>query len=181
MKTVYLDTSSLNWICDDPDKTILIDKILERCQVNISVFNIAELSATSDNNRRKELLNVAKDLTGSTHPLAMPGDLLKRTYRSVIDGEVTIKATIDEEWMGVWNALQNPDSIDEQSNKDIKRWKRAEEEWYKKLINNLRDDVMKEIEGLTSPQKRLLLSRSSAFLKHYSNNEPLLLDMVVGV
>jgi len=104
----YLDTSSINSLLDSPNFALLSESIPKRDIIYPSVFNVAEIGATSDELRRLELLKLTKQISGNYRPLAMPGDLLKRALASVRTRAKDMNHSMGPEWEGVWIALKDP-------------------------------------------------------------------------
>ena len=96
----YLDTSSINSLLDSPNCALISERIPKRDIVYPSVFNIAEIGATSDERRRLELLKLTKQISGNYRPLAMPADLLKRALASVRARAKDMDHSMGPEWEG---------------------------------------------------------------------------------
>jgi hypothetical protein len=174
MPILYLDTSAINHLYDDPKSTQLIDTLKRKAKVYLSVYNIAELASTSDENRRVELINTAKKISNTYHPLAMPGDLLKRSLAAICTGQSKMINSIDKNWEGIWITLSNPRQLDEEGFNEICAWKRKQEEWYHKMHENGRPSMQKVILELPKSKQNELFNSFSRTINYYSKQNELL-------
>jgi hypothetical protein len=164
----YLDTSAINSLFDSPNLGRISARISKRDVVYPSVFNVAEIGATSDKARRFGLLKLTKQLSGDYRPLAMPADLLKRALASVRVRAKDMDHSMGPEWEGVWIALSDPSRIDDAAYKEIVEWKRKQEEWFQEMHDNGRPKMQSYINRLSEPDRHSLTSRFSRHVKAYS-------------
>lgn len=164
----YFDTSAINSLFDSPNLAHISVNIPKRDAVYPSVFNVAEIGATSDRTRRIELLKLTKQISGNYRPLAMPADLLKRALASVRVRAKDMDHSMGPEWEGVWIALTDPSLIDDAEYKEIVEWKRKQEEWFQGMHDNGRPVMQTYINGISEPDRILITSRFSRLVKLYS-------------
>lgn len=164
----YLDTSSINSLVDSPNFALISERIPKRDIVYPSVFNVAELGATSDERRRLELLKLTKKISGNYRPLAMPGDLLKRAVASVSAKAKDMDHSMGPEWGGVWIALNDPSLIHEAAYYEIIAWKRKQEEWFQGMHDRGRQKMQAYINRLSDTDRFSITSRFSSLVKLYS-------------
>lgn len=164
----YLDTSSINSLLDSPKFALLSESIPKRIIVYPSVFNVAEIGATTDELRRLELLKLTKKISGNYRPLAMAGDLLKRALASVRIRAENMDHSMGPEWEGVWVALNDPSLIDEAAYNESVEWKRKQEEWFQEMHDNGRQKMQSYIKSLSESDRLSLTSSFSGFVKLYS-------------
>lgn len=74
----YFDTSIYNKILDDPQKDSIISEINERKMITIpSAVNLCEILSTSDEERKRNLLNIYHKIRNEYHALKPFTDLLR--------------------------------------------------------------------------------------------------------
>jgi hypothetical protein len=175
-KTVYLDTSAINHLYDDPNARILTETLNSKSQPLISVFTFMETASTSDSGRRVGLITFLKSITGHNRPVAMPGDLLRRSLEAMSVRASTIDISMGSEYDGVWIALDQPDLIHNDAYKEVLERKRHEEEWYQDMHDLGRPEIQQALTKL-SPKERHTLTTFSGLIKYYHSN-PNLVNLV---
>ncbi len=168
MLIFYFDTSVINHLFDDPELAIRKKAFSESCIVYPSVFNIAEIASTTETERRNGLLKLTKEISAGYRPLAMPGDLLKRSLVSVNQWASDMDHSMGTEWEGVWLALKNPDLIDEKAFREIIGWKENQEEWYQKMHDLGRPRMQEAIRKFSPSELAALTSSFSKMIRLYS-------------
>jgi hypothetical protein len=174
----YLDTSAINSLFDSPNLGHISARISNRDVVYPSVFNVAEMGATSDKARRFGLLKLTKQISGDYIPLAMPADLLKRALASVRVRAKDMDHSMGPEWEGVWIALSDPSRIDDAAYKEIVDWKRKQEEWFQEMHDNGRPKMQSYINSLSEPDRHSLNSRFSRHVRAYPPEGDFVKDVV---
>lgn len=164
----YLDTSAINSLFDSPNLALISARIPKRDVVYPSVFNIAEIGATSDEKRRLELLNLTKQISGNYRPLAMPADLLKRALTSVRARAKDMDHSMGPAWEGIWIALNDPSLIYEAAYKEIVEWKSKQEEWFQGMHDRGRPKMQSFINRLSETDRSSITSCFSRLVKLYS-------------
>jgi len=165
-KIFYFDTSAINYLFDDSKLPLIRQTIKEKTVIYLSVFNIAELASTSNEERRFGLLKLSKEISGGYRPLAMPGDLLRRSLEAVNIWAKDMDYSMGPEWEGVWIALNDPGQIDEETYQETIKWKKNQEEWYQRMHDKGRPRMQKAIKSLP-PNKFYGLSSSFSKLLRY--------------
>lgn len=113
--TFYFDTSAVNWLSKDPACDAITNGIRNYTGLYISAFTVAELAASPIKEQGNQLLKIAKTISSNRRPLAMPNDLLKRSLNAMLSNADVMDASIGPEWDGVWNALNEPQMIDDEA------------------------------------------------------------------
>ncbi len=167
MRAFYLDTSAINSLHDDPRATELIEAIKKSAHVYISVFTIAELASTTDQDRRTALPRTAKTISGDYRPAAMPGDLLRKSLEAVSAWASDMDNSMGPKWDGVWMALNDPTLIDHESFLEIARWKAEQERWYREMHERGRPLMQATLMRLPAEERAALLSKFSRLIKYY--------------
>jgi hypothetical protein len=178
---IYFDTSSINWLLDDPQRDLLVAKIRSHADGHISVFTVAELASTSSEERRNRLLRLAKSISSNWRPLAMPKDLLKRSLDALFKQEGNIDASIGREWEGVLAALSNPELIDEEDYKEVSQWKNQEEDWYQNMHDEGRPYIQEALANLPPKERGLFYSKPSKTLRFFAQNEEYMVNLISGM
>ena len=181
MKIFYLDTSAINSFHDDPNASSLKAVIKDKAQVYISVFTFAELASTSDKDRRIGLLKLAKDISGKFRPIAMPGDLLRRSLEAINVWAPDMDNSMGPEWDGLWIALNAPSLIDEESYREITEWKAQQETWYHQIHERGRPLMQEGIEKLPPEERTALMSSFSRLIRYYPLDRDFIKDFVADM
>ena len=177
MSTLYFDTSAINRLTDEPNRSSLL-AVLSRNTCAISIFTIAELASTTSPDRRSQLLRTVKELIGDYRPLEMPGELLKRATRALLNNQATMDLSMGPEWNGLLVALNDPTSIDDITLAEAQRWKAKQEQWYNTMHNNARPHIQAELSTLSDDERKWISGYPSRLLKHFSHNIKFLTDVV---
>lgn len=175
-KTVYLDTSAANHLYDDPNAHVLTETLKSKSQPLISVFTVMETASTSDSGRRAGLTAFLKTITGRNRPVAMPGDLLRRSLEAMSVRASTVDISMGPEYDGVWIALNQPGLICDDAYEEVLERKRHEEEWYQNMHDLGRPAIQEALTKL-SPEERRTLTTFSGLMKYYHSN-PNLVNLV---
>lgn len=137
--TIYLDSSAINRLADDPAAPAIIASITRAGhEVHISCLNVLELAATTDTARRIRLLTVARRITQSFHPLELPGRVLKLSLEAHLQGRDYAVMSIDPNLGGAWAAMCRPEDIDEGIRSQAVREKEEQENWFKEQHRRFR-------------------------------------------
>jgi len=180
-KIFYLDTSAINNLYDDPSLPSVKIAIQDKAQVYISVFTVAELSATANAVRREGLLKLAKEISGPYRPAAMAGDLLRRSLEAINVCALEIDHSMGREWDGVWIALNNPKLIDAEAYQEITTWKQQQESWYQDMHNQGRPLMQCAIVKLSREEICALTSRFSRFFRNYLPDREFVTNIVLDM
>ncbi len=167
MRAFYLATSAINSLHDDLRVTELIEAIKKSAQVYISIFTIAELASTSDQDRRTALLRTAKTISGDYRPAAMPGDLLRRSLETVSVWAPDMDNSMGPKWDGLWVAFNDPTLMDQESFLETAQWKAEQEEWYHEMHERGRPLMQATLMKLPAQERAALLSRFSQLIRYY--------------
>lgn len=167
MKTFYFDTSTINHLYNDSELHLLKNLILKNVTVYISVFTIAEIISTPCTEHRRNLLNLTKDLCKVMRPLAMPGELLKRSMEAINDWAENIDSSISSDWDGVWVALNTPERIDEQAYQEAVAWKQRQESWYQNMHDIRRPKFQEQFSKI---EDNALISSFAKFIRWILDN-----------
>jgi hypothetical protein len=174
----YFDTSAVNSLHDDPHVSDIKNAVKQFAQVLVSVFTVAELASTSDPDRRVALLKTAKTISGEYRPVAMPGELLKRSLEAVSIWARDMEQSMGSEWDGVWIALNDPNLIDRESYLEITQWKAQQERWYHEMHERGRTLMQQTLDRLPAEERHELLSRFSRLIKYYRPDREFVQDTV---
>lgn len=172
MKIIYLDTSAINQLHDDPKSAMLIRAIKAKTLPLISVFTFMEIASTSDSHRRLSLLGLLKEIVGTSRPAAMPGELLRRSLEAMKVHDSKMDISIGRDYDGVWLALSKPDLVEDDDYQEIIARKRHEEAWYQDMHDQGRPSIQQALAQLP-PKERVPLTFSK-FIKHYRSNPELM-------
>jgi hypothetical protein len=167
MTVFYLDTSAINRLLDSADKQELIRIIQAHTSIYPSIFNIAEIASDSNVSRRKDLLVLVKDISKNFRPLAMPGELLKRSIVAIGKRAKAMEHSMGKEWDGVWIALNNPDSIDKEAYNEIVEWKRKQDGWLEAKHVQARPLMQQALNRLPTHERNHFASKFSKMIKSY--------------
>lgn len=178
MKTLYLDTSIINRIYDDPDFDKIINIIKSHLEIYPSIFNVIELASTPNMNRRIGLLKILKSISGNYRPLALPGEILKRSLQAICLGDKNIDISIDDKFEDVWEMLNDPERIGDDAYTDIYNWKQKQEKWYQDMHYNGRPMIQKVISSLSSDEQNELYRNFSKLINYYSQQFKLISDFI---
>lgn len=181
MKVFYLDTSVINQLYDDSKSDILINRLKDIATVVISIFNVVELASTNDKNRRIGLINAAKKLSNNYRPLAMPGDILKRSLVAICNNHYKMDNSIGSEWDNIWIAQNDPELIDNDFYVEICEWKNYQEEWYQKMHEHGRPNLQKVLLELPKSKRNDIVQNFSKILKYYSQQDELIANFIEKV
>jgi hypothetical protein len=177
MSVLYFDTSAINRLADDPNRSLLL-KALRREVCSISIFTVIELASTPDNRRRLHLITTAKQLVGDSRPLAMPGDILRRVTQAFSGREQTMDASMGSEWDGLWLALSEPTFTDADMVAEAQEWKTSEENWYQDILEKARPIVQSELQKRPKDEQDWITKYPSRLLKHFCRNREFMVDVV---
>ena len=181
MRTFYLDTSAINSLFDDADRSDLVDRLGTHSKVYISVFTVAELAATLDRNRRIGLVTLAREVSGGYHPLAKPGDLLKRSLKATQGWKKEIDASMGSEWGGLWMVLCNPDLIDQKAYSEVICWKEQQEKWYQDMHDRGRPRMQQAIAKLPAKEKDAFGSSFPNLIRAYNQRPDFINNAVYDI
>lgn len=128
--TIYLDSSAINRLADDPAAPAIIAAITRAGhEVHISCLNVLELAVTPDAGRRTHLLTTARRITQSFYPLELPGQILKLSLQAHLQGKDEAVMSVAKA-SGVWAALCRPEQITETIRLKAIEDKRKHEFWF---------------------------------------------------
>lgn len=181
MRTFYLDTSAINSLLDDADRSDLTDRLGTHFKVYISVFTVAELAATSEEGRRVGLVTLARDISGGYRPLAMPRDVLTRSLKAVQGWEKEMGVSMGEEWNGLWVALCNPDLIDQKAYSEVVQWKDHQERWYHEMHHKGRPRMQEVINRLPAKEKNAFGSSFPNLIRAYNQRPDFINNAVYDI
>jgi hypothetical protein len=122
------DTSGINRLYDDPDRDAIVSALLAAGRVLISGLNVTEAAATEETGRRIELLRLERKLIGTLRPLHVPNELLQAVTIAYAERRPAATITIGDRQQGLWWALEEPESLDEEARQEVYAWKRALED-----------------------------------------------------
>ncbi len=177
-RIIYFDTSAVNWVFDDPQRDLLIARLLEDATIHISIFTVAELAATPSKERRTELLRLAGELSCNWRPLAWPGDLLKRSLDALISQEEKIEGSMGPEWDGLWQALCNPEAIDSEDWQEAVQWKNRQEHWYQEMHDEGRGYIQEALSRIPTKDRESFYRRPSRILRYFYNNTEYITNLI---
>ncbi len=181
MKKFYFDTSAINHLFDDPQSISLLNSNSENIRIFISVFTVAELASTPDQERRNALLKLAKIITDNYRPAAMPADLLKRSLETINARKLDMEHSMGQEWDGIWLALNNPELIDEDDFCEVVRWKADQERWFHDLHNDGRPMVQQRLNDFSATDKNEIAKRFSKFIQKYRPDSEFAINTVSNI
>ena len=160
MMHLYLDTSSINHLYDDPRASALIAALKSKTQPLISIFTFVEIASTPDAKRRIALLTFVRDIAGKYRPFAFPGDLLRRSLEQIHEGASEVNISIGSEHDGVWVALNEPSLIKDDAYKEVVDMKCNEERWYQSMHNSGRPEIQEVLtKHLPKEHRKLSFSK----------------------
>lgn len=162
----YFDTSALNAFHDDLEKDEILRKLLKNYNTYISTLNLIELWSTSDRKKRLSLSFFTRKLVANVKPLDLPNAILTTSLKAYNENKFEINWSIGQKQKGIWIALNKPKYLKGQEHKEISRFKRKEEKWYKKMHKKGREKFQKTIENYKH------IRNSSQFLKFINGNFP---------
>jgi hypothetical protein len=175
----YFDTSAINELYDDPRCSDLKNEILKLGFVYPSVFTIAEVASEIEKERRTGLLKIIYEISGRYRPLAMPGDLLKRSIKSVDAWAKDMDHSMGPEWEGVWIAMSDPSQIDERAYREIIDWKKSQEEWFQNMHVRGRPRVQEVIRKFPKAEFGELTSSFSNMVRYYPPDREFVINSVI--
>src|SRR5216683_7386036 len=109
------DTSGINRLYDDPERDAIVPALL---RVLVTGLNVAEVAATEETQRRIGLLRLQRKLIGSLRPLHVPTELLQVVTIAYAERRPTATITIGDRQQGLWWALEEPESLDEEARQE---------------------------------------------------------------
>lgn len=175
---IYFDTSAINWIFDDPQRDLLINRLLENANIHISIFTVAELAATPSKERRTELLRLARKVSCNWRPLAWPGDLLKRSLDALISQKDRIEGSMGTEWDGLWLALCNPEAVEGEDWEEAVRWKNQQEQWYQGMHDEGREHIQEALSKIPAREREPFYVSPSRILRYFYNNTEYMMNLI---
>lgn len=175
---IYFDASAINWLCDDPQRDLLINRLIENGGNHISIFTVAELAATPTKERRTDLLGLARRLSCNWRPLAWPGDLLKRSLDALFSLKDSIEGSMGPEWDGVWIALCNPEAIESEDWEEAVRWKDQQEQWYQSMHDEGREHIQEALSKIPKKERELFYIRPSRVLRYFYDNTEYMTNLI---
>lgn len=129
--TIYLDTSAINQLANDPAAAAIIAGITRRGhEVHTSSLAVVELASTPDPEKRAHLLSIARRITQSFHPLDLPGAILKKSLQAHLAGKNEAVMSVDPRVSGLWEALRRPEDVDETLRLKAELAKQEQENWF---------------------------------------------------
>jgi hypothetical protein len=168
MRYVYFDTSIINRLFNDSNNNAITEKILENFHVRLSVFNICEISAESDINRRSNLISFSQKLLNGFRPLDMTHDLLKRSLIAYKNEDQEFTCTIEEDKSYIWDLLcESP--LNSEAYDDLIKIKDYSEKWYQTMHNNGRDEMQEILKSMPTEERDRLQSSEDSFFKEMCN------------
>lgn len=178
---IYLDTSGINAITEDKDRQQVLSQLALQHKTFVSLLNVAELTATQDEAKRKDLLRVAKSLARGCYPLARPQDLLWRSIEALEKRQPSMDFSIPEQDRGVFVVLQDPDVADESARHEALEFLQREERWYRSMHDGGRPHVQDEIRRLPRKEQQVVMSNRAAFLRHFATQPGFLQEVVADL
>lgn len=169
MSIFYLDTSAINRLHNSPYSKHLVDVIrYHPVIVYPSVFNVAELSATPDEQRRCSLLQLIKRISRNYRPLAMPQELLRRSIEGVSVWATDMDSSMGPEWEGVWLALNDPRLITSEDYEEVVQWKQREEGWFQRMHDRGRPELQEKLNHLPPSDRSSFTSGFSKMIRFFT-------------
>src|SRR6185503_4987270 len=92
---LYFDTSALNGFADDVDRERVIARIRRSHVVRISITNILEIVASTNSERRTQLLDIVHQLLSSP-PLENPVEILRKHLLAFKDRKKSVNIWISD-------------------------------------------------------------------------------------
>ncbi len=175
---IYFDTSAINWLFDDPRRDSILGRLVGNASIYISIFTVAELAATPSKERRTELLRLARKLSFNWRPLAWPGDLLKRSLDAFTARKDSIEGSMGAEWDGLWQALCNPEVIENEDWAEAVRWKDEQEQWYQRMHDEGREYIQHALSRIPANDREQFYKKPSRVLRYFYNNTEYITDLL---
>jgi hypothetical protein len=172
--TYCFDTSAINRLHDEPDRTIIVKGLIATTVVRVTALNVIEVSGTADVARRTSLLGLLSDLADGVRPLSAPNVLLQTLAKAFADKNDRPVITLTEEEEGVWLALNNRDSHNEETRQEVFRWKQDLEKPFKESHMEARP----EFQELFATGKASRPRVPSDLFRHYCEDDTFLYDVV---
>ena len=119
---MYFDTSVINALYDDPQRSRILDGIHCRGLSRPSEVNVMEVIQNASAKRRHGLLRLMNELAGGTLPLALPTLIIRRIASAHVRGQMGFTTEIDRNSRDVALALRSPELTDEYSRDIGLRW-----------------------------------------------------------
>ncbi len=165
------DTSGINRLYDDPERDAIVPALL---RVLVTGLNVAEVAATEETQRRIGLLRLQRKLIGSLRPLHVPTELLQVVTIAYAERRPTATITIGDRQQGLWWALEEPESLDEEARQETHAWKRALEDPFREAHRLARPEFQRL--SFDAAQDRPL--SASKLIKLFRGQERIVYDAV---
>lgn len=128
------DTSGLNRLHDDPARDAIATALLETGAIRITAYNVLEAAKTREPAKRHSLVTFMRRLSDYKRPIDPPNSLVRavaRSYAARSDGaKASFTIDTDPHLQGVWAALDEPTSLDEETREEALEWAKTWEGHY---------------------------------------------------
>lgn len=168
----YFDTSAINWVLDN-DPILPQALRAQGMVVHISAYNLLEIAATPDVERRVALARLCRELSWDYRPLEMPQKLLRRSLRAWLDGETLIEPSVPADH-GAWGIICDPEILRDEKARSVARddQENAERD-FRRMHESARPDVQRE---LAKPGERGKYPDGLSFIRSLAMNREFLND-----
>lgn len=137
----YFDTSSLNDLLNDLECNAIATTLTSAASVRISALNILEAVKTSDAQRRYHLIKLMAQLSDGKRPLDMPDTILLSYAKAHAVGATRAIVNSDRDLDGIWNILNQPEILDDESITAAKDWARQQELAFASVVASDREVI----------------------------------------
>lgn len=168
------DTSGINRLHDEPDRTAIVTGLVSTSVVRVTALNVIEVGGTADTERRESLLRLLGELAPGVRPLASPTVLLRILAKAHAEGNDRPIISLPDEENGIWAGLNSPEGHNENTRQAVLRWKQGLEGPFREAHETARP-ILREFftpSGTSRPEA------PSDVIRHYSNSEDFLHEIV---
>jgi hypothetical protein len=167
-----LDTSAWNELFDDPERSVLGEKLDTKNIVPTSIA-ISEIAAIENRERRIGLLTLIKALGKDKRPLATPNNIIIMACQGYSRRAQRITLNAGDEAEGAWAALNSPDLIDEAAQRMSLDFNAKREAVFRTSNEGLRKELQLLFENGVERPRSL-----GALMEHYAKDNSFLYSVV---
>lgn len=178
---VYLDTNIISGIAQDPESSKVLEAMRASYSCRTSLLTAIELGCIEDSSLRSRRLGILGRVTNAnrTRPFDDPRTLILRqaaSFARCSDGVDPFVNPSEDGKRVVWEALKNPQSLNETQSRLLLTVKQQSENWLHAMMPNLRAQFQAQLNQ--AGVSRLSLTR---FIRMFRRDEAYLRDTVASI
>jgi len=159
-----LDTSAINRLLDDPEREPITKALISIGSFRITAYNVIEAAKTECKDRRCRLIDMMKRLADRKRPLDRPNTILLSYAKAHADGIAAALVNADKQLEGLWNALNQPDLVDENVRQELISWATDLEDDFSKVVAGDRDQFQTLFQKVPNERPKTIAATLRAYL-----------------